>query len=179
MADYAATPLQVLAQGFITIDAAGDPVVTGRGFGTIERGVSPLGDFILTFDEGSIAMDISSGPIVNQPGGNGLPDGRVGPNGLDPTKARIAMTMRGGTTAPGLTTLSPRSVQITTTGSGATTIEVVVVNDVDAPTDPMGHGAPNADGGGIEIIIWYGGAAPDDVTQQVVGPLFQPAMVFP
>src|SRR5271157_5485419 len=174
MADYAATPIQLLAHGLITIDAAGDPAITGRGFGTIERGVSAQGDFIVTFDEGSIAMDVSSGPIVNQPGGNGLPDGRVGPNGLDPRKARIAMTMRGGTTAPGLTTLSPRSAEVTAI-AGVTTIEVVVVNDADTPTDPMGAGAPNADGGGIEIIVWYGGAAPDDVTQQVVGPLFQPA----
>jgi hypothetical protein len=180
MADYAATPLQVIAHGLIAIDAAGDPIVTGRGFSSIERSTGGPGDFTLTFDEGTIASDISSGQLINQPGGNGLPDGRIGPYAIDPDFARVAMMMRGGTTAPGSTTLTPRSVAfVSTPGAGATQIRVVVVDDTDTATDPMGPGAPNASGGGMEIIVWYGGAAPDDVTQQAVGPLYQPAMAFP
>lgn len=179
MADYAATPLQIIAHALVAIDAAGDPIVMGRGFSTIERS-GPEGDFTLTFDAGIIAADISSGPIINQPGGNGLPSGRLGPNAIDPRFARAAMMMRGGTTAPGSTTVVPRSISyIVTPGAGATQIRVVIVNDMDALTDPMGSGVPNANGGGFEIMVWYGGAAPDDVTQQVVGPLFQPAMAFP
>jgi hypothetical protein len=180
MADYAATPLQAIAQALIAIDAAGDPIVSGRGFSSIERGASPEGDFILTFDAGVLAADISSGQLVNQPGGNGNSVGTVGPYALDPDFARVAMTMRGGSTAPGTSTLTPRSTSfITTPGQGATQIRVIVVNDADAPTDPMGAGVVNANGGGLELVVWYGGAAPDDVTQQIVGPLFQAALAFP
>lgn len=179
MADYAAAPSQVIAHGLITIDAAGDPMVTGRGFSIIERGVG-LGNFILTFDAGVVIADIGSGSVTNA-AGFGYPDGTVGPYALDPRKARIAMTMRGGTTAPGATTISPLSASfIMTPGEGSTQIQVVPVNVVtDAATDPMGHGVANADGGGLEIIVWYGGATPDDATQQAFGPLYQSAMMFP
>jgi len=172
MADYAAVPVQMVAQGLITIDAAGNPVVTGRGFSDIARGAPPAGNFILTFDQGTGVMDVGSGP--------GEASGIIGPLALDPRFARIAMQMRSGTTAPGTTTLSPRSATfITTPGEGAAQIQVVVVDPTDTPTDPMGAGAPNANGGGLEIVVWYGNAGPDDAQQQFVGPLFQGAMQFP
>jgi hypothetical protein len=43
----------------------------------------------------------------------------------------------------------------------------------------MGPGAPNADGGGLEVMVMNGNAGPDNANFQNVGPLFQAAMQFP
>jgi len=173
MTDYAAAPVQPIASALLTIDAAGNPQVTGRGFSAVTRSVpASLGDFLLTMDEGIGAADIGSGPDFTV--------GVIGPNGLDPACVRVGLTMRGGTTAPGVTTISARSVTITSTpGEGATQIRVTLRNTGNALTDPMGPGAPNADGSGLEIMLWNGCPTPDDAQAQLVGPLFQGAMQFP
>jgi len=180
MADYAAVPLQPIADALLTINAAGNPVITGRGFSSVARPVgSPIGDFILTLDSGTGVSDIGSGSLVGEPG-FGFPDGFVGPNGLDPRFARVSVTMRGGTTAPGTTTISTRiATFITTPGSGALQIQITLRNTANAVTDPMGAGVANADGSGVEIMVWNGNAGPDNATAQLVGPLFQGAMQFP
>lgn len=185
MADYAAVPLQPIADALLTINAAGNPVITGRGFSSVARPAgSPIGDFVLTFDEGIGVSDIGSGNTSIVDGspvpGFGYTDGRVGPNGIDPRFARVNVTMRGGTTAPGTTTISSRiATFITTPGSGALQLEITLRNTANAVTDPMGAGVPNADGSGVEIMVWNGNAGPDNAAAQLVGPLFQGAMKFP
>ena len=68
MADYAAAPLQPIAQALLTIDAAGNPQITGRGFSSVVRASAFPGDFLLTIDEGTGVADIGSGGLVNEPG---------------------------------------------------------------------------------------------------------------
>lgn len=178
MSDYAAATVQVIAEGLLTIDAAGNPQITGQGFASVARASVNAGDFLLDLEEGTGVADINSGTIVNRPGTGGLPDGRIGPNGLDTRLLRVMMTMRGGTTAPGSTTISDMSVGFIA-APGTTQIRIALGDPLDLPTDPMGAGAPNADGGGLEIIVFYGNAMPDSFTQQAFGPAYQPAMTFP
>lgn len=180
MADYAATPVQIIAQGVLTIDAAGNPQISGTGFSVAARGAFPVGDFVLSFDEGIGWADIGSGSLVGE-AGFGFPDGQIGPNGIDPRFARVSFTMRGGTTAPGTTTITDKAaVFVSVPGQGATQLHVGLAIDPATPADPMGPGGPNANGGGLEIVIWYGNAGQsDNFTQQASGPLFQPAMMFP
>jgi hypothetical protein len=130
------------------------------------------GDFLITMDEGTGAADIGSG--------EGFTVGVIGPNGLDPRFARVSLTMRGGTTPPGSTTIQERSVSLTSTpGEGATQIRVSLRDTGNAPQDPMGAGVPNAVGSGLEIMVWNGNAGPDNAQAVIVGPLFQGAMQFP
>lgn len=172
MADYAAVPVQPIAQALLTIDAAGNPQVTGRGFSGVVRASGFAGDFLLTMDEGTGAADIGSGPDFTV--------GVIGPNGLDPRFVRVAATIRGGTTAPGITDISDRSVSITSVpGEGATQIRIAIATAADVPTDPMGAGVPNAHGSGLEIMVWNGNAGPDNAQAVIIGPLFQGAMQFP
>ncbi len=172
MADYAAVPVQPVAQALLTIDAAGNPQVTGRGFSTVVRATANPGDFLITMDEGVGAADVGSGPDFTV--------GVIGPNGLDPRFARVSLTMRGGTTPPGTTTIQDRSASLTSTpGEGATQIRVTLRNTGNTLTDPMGAGVPNANGSGLEIMVWNGNAGPDNAQAQLVGPLFQGAMQFP
>jgi hypothetical protein len=179
MADYAAVPLQPIAQALLTIDAAGNPQLTGRGFSTVVRASVNPGDFLITMDEGTAVADIGSGGIVGEPG-FGFSTGIVGPNGLDPRFVRVSLTMRGGTTAPGTTTVQERSVSITSVpGQGATQIRVSLRDTGNAPVDPMGAGVPNANGSGLEIMVWNGNAGPDNAQAQLVGPIFQGVMQFP
>jgi hypothetical protein len=179
MADYAAAPLQPIAQALLTIDAAGNPQITGRGFSSVVRASAFPGDFLLTIDEGTGVADIGSGGLVNEPG-FGYATGFVGPNGLDPRFVRASLTMRGGTTAPGVTTLSDLSVSfVSVPGQGVTQIRVSIATALDLPLDPMGFGVPNTDGSGLEIMLWNGNAGPDNAQAALVGPLFQGAMQFP
>jgi hypothetical protein len=183
MADYAAVPVQPIAFALLTINAAGNPVITGRGFSSAAR-ASVTGDFLLTFDEGVGVADIGSGNVTTVNGqdvpGFGYPDGQIGPNGMDPNFGRVSVTMRAGTTAPGTTTISSRIVTwVVTPGSGALQLQITLRNTANAVTDPMGAGVANADGGGVEIMVWNGNAGPDAAAVQLVGPLFQVAMQFP
>lgn len=178
MSDYAAATVQVIAEGLLTIDAAGNPQITGQGFAAVARASVNPGDFTLDLEEGTGVADVSSGTIVNRPGTGGFPDGRVGPNGVDTRLLRVEMTMRGGTTAPGSTTIADLSVGFIA-AAGTTQLRIALGTALDAPTDPMGAGAPNAAGGGLEIIVFYGNATPDSFTQQAFGPAYQPALTFP
>jgi hypothetical protein len=181
MADYAAVPLQPIAHALLTIDAAGNPQITGRGFSSVERASAFAGDFLLTMDEGTGVADIGSGSVVGQ-AGFGYATGIIGPNGLDPRFARVGVTMRGGTTAPGSTTIAQRMAEfVVTPGEGALQVRISLAGGAgfDTPTDPMGAGAANANGSGVEIMVWNGNAGPDNAQQQLVGPLFQGAMQFP
>jgi hypothetical protein len=172
MADYAAVPVQPIAHGLLTINAGGAPVITGRGFASAARTANPAGDFILAFDQGVGVADIGSGP--------GFTVGVIGPNGLDPRFIRTSITMRGGTTAPGLTTISSRIVTfIVTPGQGVVAVQITLRNTANVLTDPMGAGVANANGSGVEIIIWNGNAGPDNAAASLVGPLFQNAFKFP
>jgi hypothetical protein len=174
MADYAGVPVQPIAHALLTIDAAMNPQITGRGFSNVIRASGSPGDFLLTMDEGTGAADIGSGPDFTV--------GVIGPNGLDPRFARVSITMRGGTTAPGSTTIAQRMVSLTSTpGEGATQIRVSIAGGpgFDNPLDPMGAGIPNATGSGMEIMVWNGNAGPDNAQAVLVGPLFQGAMQFP
>ena len=172
MADYAAVPVQPIAQALLTIDAAGNPQITGRGFSSVVRASGFAGDFLLTMDEGTGAADIGSGPDFTV--------GIIGPNGLDPRFVRVSVTIRGGTIMPGTTDISDRSVVITSVpGEGATQIRIAMASALDAPLDPMGAGVPNAHGSGAEIMVWNGNAGPDNAQAVIVGPLFQGAMQFP
>lgn len=177
MSDYAAAPMQVIAEALLIIDAAGDPQLVGHGFSSVVRVLPGPGRFLLTFSEGVVPPDIGSGGLVGRPG-FGYTDGRVGPNGIDPTKVRVALTMRSGTTAPGTTTIADLNAQIAASPQG-TQLEIALATALDAPTDPMGAGAPNADGGGLEIVVFYGNATADSFSQQLVGPGYQPVMTFP
>lgn len=176
MSDYAAAAVQVIAEAMLVIDAAGDPQIVGRGFSTVVRGPG-AGNFTLTFDEGVCPEDVGSGMLVGRPG-FGYTDGRVGPNGVDPSKARVSLTMRSGSVAPGTTTIADRTA-VFTTGPQGTQLSVRLATALDAPTDPMGFGVPNADGGGLEIIVFYGNAAADNFSQTLVGPAYQQVMKFP
>jgi hypothetical protein len=172
MADYAAVPVQPIAQALLTIDAAGNPQLTGRGFSGVVRASAFAGDFLLTLDEGTGAADVGSG--------EGFTMGIIGPNGLDPRFVRAAITIRGGTTAPGITDISDRSISITSVpGEGATQIRVAIATATDVSVDPMGFGVPNAHGSGMEIMVWNGNAGPDNAVAVIIGPLFQGAMQFP
>src|SRR5271163_1321556 len=169
MADYAAVFAQPVAQALLLIDAAGDPFLAGNGFSSVVRDPA-TGGFILTLQEGTGVADVGSG--------EGLTVGIIGPNGLDPACARVAMTMRGGTTPPGVTTINNLSATfITTPGSGGTQMRVITAI-IDAPMDPMGPGGPNANGGGLEIVVWNGCGAESAAPAALVGPLFQGAMQF-
>ena len=170
MADYAAAPLQPLAQALLTIDATNTPQITGRGFSSVARGAGPMGNFILTLDEGIGVADVGSGPDFTV--------GIIGPNGLDPRLARVAMTMRGGTTAPGTTLITDMSVNLVSVPGEGAQLEIALALDPATPADPMGAGVPNANGGGLEVMLWQV-PTPDNVNVQVVGPLFQGAMQFP
>lgn len=180
MADYGAAPIKLIAHAILTIDAAGVPQVTGRGFSTVTR-VTASGDFQLTFDEGVGFADIGSGSVVDVPG-FGYPDGIIGPNGVDPRFARVAAQMRGGTTAPGATTITANvGVAFTITpGQGATGFRLTMRDVGNTLRDPMGAGAPNANGSGLEIMVWYGNAgAADSFSQQAFGPAYQSVIQFP
>ena len=177
MSDYAAAPVQLLADALLVLDAAGVPQIVGRGFSSVARVGGGAGRFILTFDEGVVPEDVGSGMLVGRPG-FGYTDGRVGPNGIDPSKVRVALTMRSGTTAPGSTLIADLNAQVAATPQG-TQLEIALADSLDAPLDPTGFGAPNAAGGGLEIVVFYGNATPDSFSQQLVGPAFQPAMKFP
>jgi hypothetical protein len=171
MADYAAVPVQPIAHGLLTINAGGNPIITGRGFASAVR-VNPVGDFLLAFDHGVGVADIGSGP--------GFTVGIIGPNGLDPRFIRASITMRGGTTAPGLTTISSRIVTfVVTPGEGVVAVQITLRNTGNILTDPMGAGVANAAGSGVEIIVWNGNAGPDNAQAALVGPLFQNAFKFP
>jgi len=171
MTDYAAVPVQPIAAGVLSIDAAGNPQITGRGFSSVVRGSLSPGDFLLTMDEGTGAADIGSGPDFTV--------GVIGPNGLDPRFIRVSMMMRGGTTAPGSTTVTSKVAAFTSTpGEGVTQIRITTI-DVAAFRDPMGFGVANAVGGGLEIMVWNGNAGPDNAQAVIIGPLFQGAMMFP
>jgi len=170
MADYAAAPLQPLAQALLTIDASGTPQIAGRGFSSVARGAAPVGNFMLTLDEGTGVADVGSGPDFTV--------GIIGPNGLDPRLARVALTMRGGTTAPGTTTISDLNAVFTSIPGQGAQLEIGLAIDPATPADPMGPGAPNANGGGLEIMLWQV-PTPDNVNTVIVGPLFQGAMQFP
>jgi len=179
---YDASTLVPIAEALLTIDAAGDPQIIGNGFSAVARGPGN-GNFLLTFDTGTGVEDVGSGsPIVVD--GQAVPGGfaqrQIGPNGLDPRLARAAITVRGGTTAPGSTTLASQTAEfvVGAPGAGALTLQVVVRNAADAAIDPMGAGVPNAAGSGLEIMVWSF-ATPDDVTVQQIGPLFQSSMQFP
>ena len=187
MADYQSL-IQPVAQGLLTIDAAGDPVIVGQGFASVERNIAnPNGDFILTLDSGTDIADINSGPVAGVAGGWGLPDGFVGPNGLDPRLAHVTLTMRGGngagpSLAPGSTAISVLSASfIVTPGAGALQISIQTATTpaLGGLLDPSGMGGvANGVGSGLEIMVWKL-ATPDNVTSVQVGPLFQPAMAFP
>lgn len=182
MSDYAAVPIQPIAQALLTIDAAGDPQLTGHGFSVVSR-VTGVGDFLLTFAQGMGVADIGSGsvPIINGSPvpGFGFTDGRNGPNGLNPRFARVSTMARAGTTAPGTTTIVSRMATFTSVpGSGATQLRLTLRDVANALVDPMGAGAPSATGGGLEIMVWST-SVPDDAAQKLVGPLFQGAMQFP
>lgn len=177
MTDYAAAPIQPIAEALLIIDAAGNPQLVGHGFSSVVRVLPGPGRFRITFDEGVVPEDVGSGGLVNEPG-FGYTDGRVGPNGVDPNKLRVALTMRSGTTAPGSTTLADLNASVSVTPQGIQ-IDVAIANFLDAPTDPMGAGAPNANGGGLEIIAFYGNATADNFSQQLVGPNYQPVLQFP
>ncbi len=171
MADYAAVYAQPVAQALLTIDAAGNPQIAGRGFSDVTRDPA-TGGFLLTFDQGTGVADVGSGPDFTV--------GIIGPNGLDPACARVAMTMRGGTTAPGTTTINSLTATVVpgTPGMGGTQLSVVT-SIIDTPNDPMGHGVPNANGGGLEIMVWNGCGPENAAPAALVGPLFQGAMQFP
>jgi hypothetical protein len=182
MSDYAAVPVQPIAQALLTIDAAGDPQISGRGFSSVTRATG-VGDFLLTFAQGIGVADIGSGSVSVVNGsavpGFGFTDGRSGPNGLNPRFARVSTMMRAGTTAPGATLIVSRMATFTSVpGQGATQLRMTLRNVANALTDPMGAGAPNATGGGLEIMVWST-SIPDDNAQKLVGPLFQGAMQFP
>jgi hypothetical protein len=183
-----AVAMQPIAQGLLTIDAAGDPIITGDGFSSVSR-VTALGDFLLDLDLGTGVEDVGSGSpfIVNGQAVPGIfPDGRIGPNGIDPNRTVTSMTMRGNSTdpldpaTPGSTTVASMIFEFVapSPGEGATQLRIFLRDSTDAATDPMGAGVPTVAGSGVEIMIWSL-ASVDNVTQQLVGPLFQGAMQFP
>lgn len=185
---FDAVAMQPIAQGLLTIDAAGDPLITGDGFSSVSR-VTATGDFLLEFDLGTGVEDVGSGSpsIVNgQPVSGGFADGHIGPNGIDPARTIVAMTMRGNSTAPlvpatpGETTISSLTFEFIapSPGEGATQLRVFLRNTADAPTDPMGAGVPTTAGSGLEILI-YSLSSVDNVNQQAFGPLYQSSFKFP
>jgi hypothetical protein len=184
MGDYSAATIQPIAQGLLTIDAAGDPVIVGQGFASVERGVNPAGDFLVTLDSGTVAADINSGAVAGiAGGGNGIPDGNVGPNGLDPRLAHVTLTMRGGVggIVQGATTISNLSASfVNAPGTGALqiSIQTAATPALGGQVDPSGAGAPNVAGSGLEIMVWKL-ATPDNVTQQSFGPMYTPVIQFP
>jgi hypothetical protein len=181
MADYQ-NLLQPVAQALLTIDTAGDPVIVGQGFASVERGATPAGDFILTLDSGTDVADVGSGTLVGEPG-FGYSDGVVGPNGLDPRLSHVALTVRGGTggLTLGATILSNLTASfITAPDTGALQIEITTAATpaLGGQQDPMGAGVANTAGSGLEIFVWKL-AIPDNVNFQASGPLYNPALVFP
>jgi len=185
---YDATVMQPIAQGLLTIDAAGDPVITGEGFASVSR-VTGTGDFLIDFDMGTGTSDVGSGSpsVVDGQAVSGIfADGIIGPNGIDPARTIVVLTMRGNSTAPlvpatpGSTTIATLSFEFIspTPGEGATQLRVFLRNAADAATDPMGAGVANVNGSGLEILVWTLASA-DNVSQQAIGPLYQPSFSFP
>ena len=138
MSDYQATPIDVIAQCLLSI-SGGAPVIAGRGFSSVVRtaGGAAAGDFTLTLDPG-------------------LPGGGA----VDSSNARCEVTVRGGSGAPPVTTLTQKAVSYPT----PTTLRVIV-SVAGTGTDPTG-----ADAGGLEIVL---SRVPVSTFQvQMVGPLF-------
>ena len=151
--------------------------------------VTVAGDFLLDFDLGTGVSDVGSGSpniVDGQAVAAQFPDGRIGPNGVDPARTFVSLTMRGNSTAPlvpatpGTTTVASLTFEFVapTPGEGATQLRVLLRNSVDAAVDPMGAGVPTTAGSGVEILVWTLASA-DNVNQQAVGPLYQAAFKFP
>ena len=162
MADYAAVPVQVVAQALLIIDAGGNPqLVDQRGFFGVTRGTSAHGDFILQFDHQNPLDPVSIG----------LP----GTEALDPRRARVNVTNRGNGASPPTSRIAGHNSSfVMTPGEGATAVEITTVDVAGALIDPA-----LANGLGVEIVVWNGSAAPDNFNQQLFGPAYQSVMQFP
>lgn len=161
MSDFAAAPLQPVAQALLRIVAGVPTIVSGRGFLPAVARIGGAGGFRLDFDRNTPPPD---------PVSIGLP----GDIAVDPNHLRSHVTARAVAGAPPTTTLVGASASfVATPGSGATSL-VVTTSTPAGPADPSGIVAD-----GIEILAWRGNAGPDDANQQLVGPLFQSAMAFP
>ncbi len=180
MADYAAVPVQPIANGYLQI-VGGLPVISGRGFLDVVRGAGPAGDFIVSLDMGVVVADNGSGQVTVINGqavpGFGYSTGRVGPNGLDLTRVHVHGTARGQALG-GLPTSRIAAIDVSYIASpggvGIVQFEVVTSSVAGAAIDPTG-----ANANGIELSVWNGNAGPDNASFQPVGPLFQGAFKFP
>lgn len=148
MTDYAAAPVQPIAQGLITLVGENVTGIAFFGIGIVPSGPNgPLrngvGDYTLTLDRG-------------------LP-GNVA---MDPPFGRVLITPRA--TAPGVPTLVLQKSQTflvnPVPGVGADKIRILFT----------GAGGTTPIDSEFEIIIWRGDAGVELVNANLIGPLYQP-----
>jgi hypothetical protein len=126
MSDYAAAPIQPIVQGLLTVSGT-TPSFVGKGVSSVSR--TGAGDYVLTLDPG-------------------LP-GEAG--ALDPNLARSLVTLRGGSGAPPVTTITQVAVVYhasATPGVGDNTVELLF-SIAGTPTELSG-----AASAGAEVVIW-------------------------
>lgn len=151
MTDYAATPVQPFVQGIIQCasPAAGPVSFQGRGVSAIGRGTAAQGDFLLTLDQAVPG----SGGVVDAAA---LPAGGVLPSVIgDP---RTLLTVRGGSGAPPITTITQQAVSygnivagvfVAAAPGASFSVVRVVLSIAGVGTDPV-----DAAGGGCEVVCW-------------------------
>jgi hypothetical protein len=179
MGDYAATPVQPIVQGLLTVSGAGAPphiadfpTFQGRGVSAVVR--TALGVYLFTLDRGlpgnagEVAPQGGAYPLNVQPGAGAGAVAIVGPPalyaGLTGTNipipdVRTSFAVRGSSTAvpPGATTVASIGISWLTPGSslpgggdaGFTQFQLVFLNGAGAAVDPT-----DAVAAGVEIIIW-------------------------
>lgn len=145
MPDYAAAPIQPIVEGLVTYPggAGTQPFFDGKGVSSITRGVSALGDFILTLDVGlpgnAGAVPFTS-PPVSPP---------VQPAFAPDPDVRTLVTPLGAGVPPksGVFTIGVSYIPSGLTGVGAPQIEIVTTTAALVPIDPKA---------GFQIIVWRG-----------------------
>jgi hypothetical protein len=153
MTDYAATPVQPIVQGLITLV---DPDVPADGINFFGKGI------LLTGPLAPVRTAAGNYTLTLDPG---LP----GDVAIDPPFGRFLITIRGTVGVP--TIIENKSIAYLTsptlsaTAVGANQIQILLADSAGALSE--------FDGEGVEIILWRADAGVELVNAQLIGPLFQ------
>lgn len=167
MTDYAATPVQPIVEGLLTVSGASAaspmvPTFTGKGVSKVTRvTVGLFIYYVLTLDvglpgnAGELASTGRAYPANLVPGaGSGALPGTFVPV-PDP---RCTITIRGSSSnaVPGATGIESTGVTYITPGpdGGMTQVQLCFLSGAGATVDPTDTFAA-----GVEIVIWKGGSA--------------------
>jgi len=171
MTDYAAAPSEPIVQGLLTL---------------INNGVTP-------FFSGKGVSAVFRTPVAATPPGNALGDftlvldaGLPGDVGLDPAFGRSLIEVRGSALAvpAGSTSIDEKAINYATVVGAAPPVTPptfpiganairIILSAGGVPTDPF-----DADGDGVEIVLWRGYARDPNYQVQIIGPLYQPVQIL-